>query len=118
MPRKNAAHLRERVKKLERRTRKTATAPVAVPISTFAPRPFEPRRPINAVLAPRPGGHTASFLDASLATSGDTEAEALDNLKDLLLMAFEDFESADDATLGPAMLKQKSVLFDVIARKP
>ncbi|MDG3007775.1 type II toxin-antitoxin system HicB family antitoxin [Paludisphaera mucosa] len=118
MSRKDVAGLREQVEKLERRTRRRATPPVAVPISTFAPRPFEPRRPIGVVIGPCRGGFTASFLDANLSTSGETEAEALDNLKDLLLMAYEDFEQSDDSALGPAMLKQKSVLFDVIQRKP
>lgn len=117
MSRKHAAAPRGRTRTSRSREASPAAATFAVPVSTFAPRPFEPRRPINAVIAPCPGGYTASFLDADLATSGDSEAEALDNLKDLLLLVFEDFEKADDATLGPAMLKQKSVLRDVIARR-
>lgn len=117
MPRKDVADLRAKVEKLERRTKRRPTAPVAVPIASFAPRPFEPRRPIGVVIAPCRGGFTASFLDANLSTSGETEAEALDNLKDLMLMVYEDFVRTDDSTLGPAMLKQQSVFLDVIIPK-
>lgn len=42
--------------------------------------------------------------------------EAIENLKDLILTVYREFETTDDDSLGPAMLKQKTILFDLIRR--
>ena len=62
------------------------------------------------------GSFIASFLEASLAASGDTEAEALDGLKDRIITTFERLESKTDDKLGPVPLRQKQLLTSLIRR--
>jgi predicted RNase H-like HicB family nuclease len=94
-------------------------APISVQlaISTFAPEPFEVIKPFNIVIQSDDGGYTASWIEANIGSAGDTQHEAMENLKDLILMIFEDFEGDEDDALGPAMLKQKTILLDLIRRK-
>jgi hypothetical protein len=109
--------LRSRLNRVESLCEKASLGSACVPIHTFGREPFEPTGPISALVQPEEDGFVASLTDANLSSSGDTQYEAVENLKDLILMAFRGFENEDDETLGPAMLKQKRALFAVIRRK-
>lgn len=105
-----------KVARLEEEFRVRSAFP-CVPIQTFAPEPFEVLQPISAVVQADEGAFVATLFDANISSSGDTQEEAVANLKDLILMIFQDFENEDDADLGPAMIRQKQTLLSLIRRK-
>ena len=88
-----------------------------VPIATFAPEPFAVIRGFNVVVQPAEDSFVATLQDANISSSGETEEEAVANIKDLILMIFQGFEHEDDSELGPAMIRQKHVLQSLIRRK-
>ncbi len=90
---------------------------VSVPISTFAPEPFEVIRDFSIVVRPEEESYIATLFDSNISSSGETREEAVANLKDLILMIFQDFENEDDSQLGPAMIRQKHTLLSLIRRK-
>ena len=94
----------------------TKAIPFASPIVTFAPELFKLSTPLNVVLTQVENGYIASFPEANLGSSGETMHEAIENLKDLILTVYREFESMDDDSLGPAILKQKTILFNLIQR--
>jgi hypothetical protein len=59
---------------------------------------------------------TATFVEANVSASGETEADAIANFKDSLLSSFEILEgmSADD--LGPLPSRQWAILHNVVRR--
>jgi predicted RNase H-like HicB family nuclease len=89
--------------------------PLPVPITTLAPDPFEVRRPIQVVVRPAGEGYVATFFDANISMSGDTEEEALSNLRELIVDVFEELE-ADEGSLGPEPSRQLAVLRGFIER--
>ena len=97
---------------------RSAPSSIHVAISTFAPEPFEVVEPFDIVIQSDDDGYVASFLEANISSAGDTQHEALENLKDLILMIFQDFEGEEDDSLGPAMLRQRMILLGLIRRKP
>ena len=56
------------------------------------------------------GGFIATFFDANISTSGDTEEEAVSNLRSLILDTFEHLESVPREELGPEPRRQLEVL--------
>lgn len=91
-------------------------ASIIVPISTLAPEPFDLVRDINAVVQPVDRGFTATFFDANISTSGDTQEEAVSNLKSLIVEIFEDLESELPEKLGPEPSRQLRVLKEFLRR--
>lgn len=89
-----------------------------VPITTFAPEPYEVRKAIMAVIEPRPDGFVAGFFDANIYASGDTEEDALRTLKGVLLDVFDTLSAESPARLGPEPKRQLAVLREFIATKP
>lgn len=85
-----------------------------IPISTFAPEPFEVVKGFSVVVRPDEDGFVATLFDANISSSGETPEEAVANVKDLILMIFRDFETKDDRDLGPAMIQQKYALRGLI----
>jgi predicted RNase H-like HicB family nuclease len=104
--------LRNRLSELER------SAPVVVPVETLAPEPVEVRKLFHVVVRPQDDGFVASFFDANLSASGDTQEEAVRNLKDIVAAAFEVLTEHDPKTLGPGPAKQLHVLKQFLRRKP
>ena len=80
-----------------------------VPITTLAPEPFDLHRPIQVVVRPAGEEYVATFFDANISMSGDTEEEAISNLRELIVDVFEELE-ADEANLGPEPSRQLAVL--------
>jgi predicted RNase H-like HicB family nuclease len=94
--------LRARVARLEERQS------IVVPIETFDPEPFELMKPFSVVVEPIDSEFTATFYDANIAASGETPAEAISNLKDVIVSTFELLTA--EKKLGAAMERQKAVL--------
>ena len=88
----------------------------AVPLTTLEPGRYELNRDIPAVLQASEDGFMASFFDANIATGGDTEQEALDNLRSLIVDTFEMLESEPTEELGPGPKQQLKVLQSIIRK--
>jgi hypothetical protein len=89
----------------------------AIAITTFAPEPYELLRPISIAIEGHTEGFIASFVEANINASGETEHEAVNMVKDTILMAYERLVSKDDEALGPGPLKQKQILMNLIREK-
>lgn len=89
---------------------------IVVPITSFAPEPYHAIAPISAVVQGTDGDYMATFFDANIGSSGETHQEAVDNLKELIIMNFESLEGDDDESLGPLLKRQKAVLRQFIKR--
>jgi predicted RNase H-like HicB family nuclease len=90
--------------------------PLWIPIESFAPEPYELSRAITAVIVPSEDGFEASFYDAGLHASGETEEEAAALLKAVILDAFEALSQLGEARLGPGPLRQWKVLSSLIRK--
>ena len=88
---------------------------IIVHIETFEPEPFDLLRPVAVVVEPTDGEFTATLFDANLSASGETQEEAVSNLKDVLLSSFELLNS--EQKLGAAMVRQKAVLNSFIRQR-
>lgn len=108
--------LTARLARMEELCERSIQKTVCVPVSTFAPEPFEVTREFSVVIQPEEDGFVAALFDANISSSGDTQEEALANVKDLILMIFQGFEDEDDSELGPAMIRQKHALLSLIRR--
>jgi hypothetical protein len=106
--------LLEVVEKLDRRIQ--PQRPLWVPIESFAPEPFEVLRPIAAVITPVEDGYEAGLFDANLFSTGDSEVEAIDNLKSVILETYVDLEELGDSRLGPGPLRQWKILASLIRK--
>jgi predicted RNase H-like HicB family nuclease len=93
------------------------TAAIYVPITSFEPLPYYPVRDIPVVIQAADGGFTASFFDANVSMSGDTEQEAFSNLKLFLIDLLEDLESEPPAKLGPEPRRQLALLQSLIHKR-
>src|SRR5438067_5988269 len=89
----------------------------AISIATFAPEPYELLKPISIVIEGQGDGFIASFVEAKINASGETEHEAINMVKDTILMAYERLSAKDDAKLGPGPLRQKQILTSLIREK-
>src|SRR5260370_31321900 len=81
-----------------------------IPITVLAPGRYELVKDIPAVLQPVDDGFTATFFDANISSSGDTEEEAVSNLRSLIVQIFEDLEAEAPERLGPEPKRQLEVL--------
>lgn len=110
--------------KLERRIAELEDLPepIMVPISTFAPEPFDVIQPLLVVVEPIVGEpdddceYVATFVDAEIAASGDTVTEAVLCLKDRLLATFDMLDRMPKTRLGKRPKRQLAVLQSVIRR--
>jgi dCTP deaminase len=90
---------------------------LTVPITTFAPESYELKRQIQAVIQPSEEGFSAGFFDANIHASGDTEEEALRNLKSLILDVFDSLSAEPPKDLGPQPARQLAVLNEFVAKR-
>jgi predicted RNase H-like HicB family nuclease len=112
---KELKNLSSRLTRIEGLCEKALQGAVCIPISTFAPEPFEIIRDFSVVVQPEEESFVATLFDANISSSGETREEAVANVKDLILMIFRGLE--DDVELGPAMIRQKHALMSLIRRK-
>lgn len=81
-------------------------------IHTFAPEPYTVKKPIPVMVRPHDGEFLASFLDANVNASGETEQEAFEAIKSLMLDMFD--QLGRHAKLGPKLAKRLAVLREFI----
>jgi predicted RNase H-like HicB family nuclease len=84
--------------------------PIIAVVNDFFPHDLEVQKPIHICIEPDNEEFIATFHDADVSASGETHAEALCNLKDIIAMLFEDLTAEDPAVLGPGPLRQFEVL--------
>jgi len=87
----------------------------SVAITTLSPEPYTLRRSIPVHIQPSGESFVATFFDANISTSGETQEEAFSNLKSLLIDTFEYLESVPKEQLGPEPFRQIAVLREFIA---
>lgn len=91
--------------------------PLVVPINTFAPEPYVPvNGAIYAVVTSVEDGYVASVHDVNVGASGDTVLEAVENLKELLVITFEDLSEERPERLGSRAASQIRALQAIIRR--
>ena len=112
------ASIEERLATLEERLNRVETA--AIPshatlyLSTFAPEPYVLKHPIPIAIQETTDGFLASFVDANINTSGDTQQEAFANARELILDVFDRLHGLPAKKLGPGPARQIAVLKDFI----
>ncbi len=90
---------------------------IVIPIQSLAPEPYEILQPFSAVVIPGEGGFEAGFFDAEIFASGDTEEEAVWNLKSTIIDTYDRLSELSDAHLGPGPARQKQILSAYIRKK-
>jgi hypothetical protein len=109
--------LRQRIEKLE-----SLPQPLAVPINTFAPKPFEIVRPIMVLVEPivdedgEPCEYIATFPDGAISVTGDTIEEAMLLLKDRMADQYTRLASLSVDRLGKRPRQQRDALLAVMRR--
>lgn len=91
--------------------------PSVVVLNTLAPEPLEVIRPFHVTVEPYEEEYRASFVDANLSAFGETRAECVWALKDIIAATFEVLSDLGENKLGPGPARQFKVLREFI-RKP
>ena len=90
---------------------------ILVPVETLEPEPYELVRPVLIVVQPDNGSFIATLFDANINASGDTQQDAVANLKDMLVTLFERLEREPRANLGKGPAMQLAVLRRILRGK-
>ncbi len=96
----------QRVEALEERIKHPS---VIVPIQDLEPSPVEVKQPIFAVVQEEDGVFVASFVDANMNASGETQLDAMEMLKDVIASSFQLFLNRE-SVLGEEPRRQLAVL--------
>jgi predicted RNase H-like HicB family nuclease len=108
--------LTSRIERLEAEQTAAACRPYTISLSTLAPESYTLIHPISVVLREVDDGFSADFVEANIGASGESEEEAIRNLKELIAMTFEDLEE-DDSRLAPPVASQFAVLKSVLRNR-
>ncbi len=103
--------MKNRIAKIE------AEAPIIAPIESLSPEPYDIYKPIHTVVRKQGDEYIATFYDANLSASGDTDTEAIYNLKDIIVGTFEILSSHERIDLAPGPARQLDVLESFIRIK-
>jgi len=114
----NVEEIQAALKALRSDVARVRAVPLYVPIISFAPEKYQPRKSITVVIAEADGEYIATFYDANLSCQGANETEAFDNLNEILLTRLQYLEKQPAKRLGPAMQKQLAVLQECVERIP
>jgi hypothetical protein len=98
--------LQKRVEVLEEQMQRRS---VIVPIQNLEPSRVEVIQPILAVVQEDEGAFVASFVDANMNASGESQLEAIEMLKDVIASSFRLYVSKE-AILGDEPKRQLAVL--------
>ncbi len=96
----------QRVEALEQRINQRS---VIVPIQDLEPSPVDVKQPIFAVVQEEDGVYVASFVDANMNASGESQLDAVEMLKDVIASSFQLFLNKE-AVLGEEPQRQLAVL--------
>ncbi len=113
--------IEERLTNLEERlTEDLQAAPKCVTfyLSSFAPEPYAVKRPIPITVQESEDGFLASFVDANVNSSGDTQQEAFANVRELILDVFDRLSSFPADKLGPGPKRQIAILREFMDATP
>jgi hypothetical protein len=80
-----------------------------VPIQSLEPCPYDIIRPIQAVVQEEDGVFVASFFDANINASGESQLDAVEMLKEMLASTFR-LLLAKESALGKGPQRQLAVL--------
>jgi len=87
-----------------------------VPLATLTPEPFQMIQQVPVTIEGDGDDFTATFVEANVSASGETEADAIANFKDSLLSTYEVLEGASPSQLGPLPTRQWAILKSVVKR--
>jgi hypothetical protein len=90
---------------------------IVVLVRSLGAEPVQLKSEIAVVVQPTGDDFIATYFDAGISMSGDSQEEAVDNLKALIVDLFESYEE-DEAKLGPGPRQQLAALREVIERRP
>jgi hypothetical protein len=79
-------------------------------ITGFTPEPYSVKKAIPICVQRGIGGFVASFADANIKVSGETQQEAYANLRELILDVFESLTALPESKLGFGPRRQLAVL--------
>lgn len=86
-----------------------------VPLTTLSSR-FQLTRPVPVTIEGDGETFTATFVEANLSASGETESDAVANFKDSLLSTYQVLEAMPPDKLGPLPARQWEVLQNAVRR--
>ena len=86
-----------------------------IPIESFYPEPYRVKHPFTAVVAPEEDEFVASWFDANIHASGDTEEQAVASLKSVILDSFDRLSEMTDRELSTVLRKQRDILRSHVA---
>lgn len=87
-----------------------------VPLSTLSPAPYQITQQIPVTIEGDGEEFTATFTEANVSASGETEADAIANFKDSLLSCYQLLEKKTPEQLGPLPTRQWTVIKGVVKR--
>jgi predicted RNase H-like HicB family nuclease len=90
---------------------------ILVPMESFEPDPYELTRKVTVMVLPDDGSWIASLVDANINASGETIAEAVANLKDMMIDLFEFLPKEPKGKLGKQPSCQLAFLRSVMRKK-
>jgi hypothetical protein len=86
-------------------------------IASLGRADLEVLKPIPVTLEPDvDGSYIASFLDASVASGGETVQDAVESLQDMLAASFEQLVALPESRLGPRMRREREILSEFVCR--
>jgi len=85
-------------------------------VDTLAPEPYRVSTPFTIVIAGEGNEFRANWVEANLHASAETQEQAFNNLKAIVLDTFDRLEQLADDELGPGLRKQKNTLSAHIAK--
>lgn len=88
--------------------------PFTALITTLAPRSITLSRDIPVVVAPTGEDFVATFFDAGISATGDTDEEAVFNLRDLIGQTFEVLNSMPESKMGKLPRQQLAALRSIL----
>ena len=85
-----------------------------IPITTLYPAPYHLRENLTAVVIGGEEGHEAGLFELNLFGSGDTEYDAVESLKSIIVDTYKDLSETPDSKLGPGPARQKQLLAHLV----
>jgi hypothetical protein len=79
-------------------------------LASLAPSQLTLRQILPIHITEMTHGYIASFIEANIHSSGETEWEAIDNLKALIIDAYQMLQDIEQSALGPMPSKQLAIL--------
>jgi hypothetical protein len=113
----NIRHLTTEMEALREEIRQICrTRTFVVPLTTLSPSPFQITRQIPVTIEGDGEDFTATFTEANISASGETEADAIANFKESLVSTYAFLESLPATERGPLPARQWEVLRNALTR--